>query len=252
MKGNRIQAVDNVFDVIDVLRGRGWMGVSELADELDLPKSTVHVYLATLHDNGYVSKADGQYRLNLRFLELGGEIRHRLDIFRVARSQLDALSETTGEVANLGVEEEGRRVLLYSAKPPEGLFDNAPTGEFKQLHYTALGKTLLAQLPDERIESIVERDGLPEATENTITSEAELFEEIDRIRERGYAIEDEEHHDGIKAIGVPIRHVEDPPVEAAVSISGPKSRIGTGNSMDELINEVRSTVNAIELEYEYY
>ncbi|GAB6862531.1 IclR family transcriptional regulator [Haloplanus litoreus] len=249
---NRIQAVDNAFEIILALREKEWTGVSELANELELPKSTVHVYLSTLHDIGFLTKKEGKYRLSLRFLELGGNIRQQIDIFRTARHQIDELSNRTGEVANLGVEENGWRVLLYSAEPPEGLFDNAPTGEFKPMHWTALGKALLAQCSDERIEEIVEREGLPAATDHTITDPNRLFEEIERIRERGYSIEDEEHHESIKAIGVPVKHVSDPPLRTAVSISGPKSRIGEGDKVEDLLQEIQSTVNVIELEYEYY
>ena len=115
---------------------------------------------------------------------------------------------------------------------------------------TALGKALLAQLPDDEIERIVERHGLPAATENTITEVEPLLEEIERVREQGYSIEDEEHHDGIQAIGVPVPYVENPPVFTAISVSGPKSRIKT--NIQELLNEIQSTVNVIELEYEYY
>lgn len=249
---NRIQAVDNTFTIIHALQDRGWTGVSELASELDLPKSTVHVYLTTLNDTGYVTKRNGRYRLSLRFLELGGRIRQRWDIFQTARQRIDKLSNKTGEVANLGVEEDGRRVLLYTAEPPEGFFDNAPTGQFKPMHWTALGKALLAQLPDEDIEAIVERDGLPAATENTITDRDALFEEVERIREQGYSIEDEEHHEKIKAIAVPVEHASDPPLRAAVSISGPRSRIGTDEEVDDLLKEIQSTVDVIELDYEYY
>jgi DNA-binding IclR family transcriptional regulator len=249
---SRIHAVDTTAEIFEALRGSGWTGVTELAQTLDLPKSTVHVYLATLHDNGFLAKRDGKYRIGLRLLELGGELRHGIDIFRASRSKVDNLSDKTGEVANIGVEEHGKRVLLYSSKPPEGLFDNAPTGQFRKMHLTALGKALLAQLSDERIHEIVDREGLPAATDQTITDRAELMDEIERIRDRGYSVEDEEHHHSIKAIGVPVHGIDDPPVSAAVSISGPKSRIGTGETMMELVREVQSTVEAIELEYEYY
>lgn len=248
---HRIQAIDNTFEILHALRETGWTGVSELATELELPKSTVHVYLTTLYDNGYLTKADGKYRLSLRFLELGGEIRHGMDIFQTARQQIDRLSNRTGEVANLGVEENGRRILLYSASPPDGLFDNAPIGQFKRMHLTALGKAILAQLPDSRIETIIDREGLPAATEHTITDRETLFEEIERIREQGYSIENEENVESIKAIGVPIGTVSTLPMQTAVSISGPKSRI-TGEETENLLKEIQSAVNVIKLEYEYY
>lgn len=249
---NRIQAVGTTFQILHALQNRGWTGVSELAEDMDIPKSTVHVYLLSLHDEGYLRRKDGKYRLSLRFLELGGNIRQDFPIYQTARQYMDELSSETGEVANLGVEEDGKRVLMYTTQPPTGIFDNAPAGEHKPLHWTALGKALLAQLPDSRIIEIADEHGLPAATEKTITDVDELLDEIESVRQQGYAIEDEEQWERIKAIAVPIEHVSDPPLPAAVSIAGPKFRIDDGDRLDELLNELKNTVNIIELEYEHY
>ncbi|WP_197431324.1 IclR family transcriptional regulator [Halorubrum sp. CBA1125] len=199
---NRIKAVSTMFKIVESLRDRERTGVSELADRLDMPKSTVHVYLQTLADEGYVINEDGKYSLSHGFLEIGGAVRKQMSIYQAARPEIDALSADTGEVANLGIEEGGKRVLLYSAEPSEGVFDNSPVGQYTHMHWTALGKALLAQLPDERVDDVVDRHGLPEATENTITEREALFEALDRIRDRGYAVEDEERREGIKAIAV--------------------------------------------------
>jgi DNA-binding IclR family transcriptional regulator len=119
------------------------------------------------------------------------------------------------------------------------------------MHWTALGKALLAQFPDERVHGIVDRHGLPRATENTITDRDELFAELERIRERGFSIEDEERREGIKALAVKIQYDEDPSPVAAVSISGPKRRIGE-EEYDELLDAIRNAVNVTELRFKHY
>lgn len=248
---NRIKAVQTMFHVVEGLRELGKTGVSELAEHLEMPKSTTHVYLKTLEDEGYVINEDGHYRTSLRFLELGGDIRQRLNIFQAVRPQVDDLSTETDEVANLGIEEDGQRVLLYSSEPSEGVFDNSPVGQYTYMHRTALGKALLAQLPDARVDEIIERHGLPSATENTITDQDKLFAEIGQIRARGFSIEDEERRKGIKSLAVPIQYDEKPSPVAAVSISGPKPRIRE-EEYDELLDAIKNAVNVTELRYKHY
>lgn len=251
-RGNRIQSVETAFDIVGALQARGGCGVSELAETLDLPKSTAHVYLRTLHDAGYVVQEDGEYRLGLQFLEHGGHIRQEMDIYQVARPAIDELSRRTGEVATLGVEEGGKRVLLYSSESPEGVFDNSPTGQFTHMHWTALGKAMLAYLPTERVHEIVDEHGLPEATERTVTDRETLLEELATVRERGYSVEDEDRREGIKAIGVPVRTTENDGEIAAVSISGPKRRIDRDFDESDLVDTIQSTVNVIELRFQHY
>lgn len=248
----RIGAAETLFEIVEGLQDLDGAGVSELADHLDRPKSTVHIYLATLADMDYVIKGDDRYRLSLRFLELGGQTRKRMNIFEAARPQIDSLSLETGEVANFAIEEQGQRVLLYSSEPLEGVFDNSPTGQYTHMHWTALGKALLSRLPHKRVEEIIEEHGLPRATDNTITDPDALFEELESIRERGYSVEDEERREGIKAIAVPLRHNAESDPVAAVSISGPKRRIGHESIDQSLLEALRDTVNVIELEYKHY
>lgn len=250
--GNRIKAARTLFDVVEGLHSLGEAGVSELADHLDRPKSTVHVYLSTLLEEGYVVKRGDRYRTSLRFLEIGGNARKRLGIYQAARPEVDSLSSETGEVATLGIEERGKRVLVYSSEPAEGVFDNSPTGQYTHMHWTALGKALLAQLPDERVESIVDEHGLPRATENTITEPDSLFDELEHIRDVGYSVEDEERREGIKAIAVPVRHADSRSPVSAVSISGPRRRIGADRVDEDLIESVMDAVNVIELKNKHY
>jgi DNA-binding IclR family transcriptional regulator len=249
---NRIKSVENAFNIIEAMQKLERCGVSDLADYLDVPKSTAHIYLKTLRELGYVIKEDGEYRLSLRFLELGGKVRHSRSIYSVARAEIDGVARTTGEVGTIGCEEDGMRVLVYRSEPVEGVSDNAPTGEFTQMHWTAVGKALLSQHSNDEIRNIADRFGLPEATENTITNVDELIKEVNTIRSEGYSIEDEERVNGVKSIAVLITDDENKAGNLAISIAGPKHRFSDERTEEELLPELRDAANVIELQYKHY
>ncbi|GAA0669093.1 IclR family transcriptional regulator [Natronoarchaeum mannanilyticum] len=248
---NRIQAVENVFDVIENVGELGSCGVRELADHMDIPKSTAHVYLKTLEDVGYVINQDGNYSLSLRFLNIGGRARHNMSLYQVGRSEVDELAHTTGEVATMGCEEDGYRVMLYRTEPTGAVFNNAPTGEYTQMHWTALGKALLSQKSDTEIRSIADRHGLPQATEHTIVNQDELLDEIETIRSQGYAVEDEERVKGVKSIAIPVENNGERS-DAAISVAGPKHEFDDDRIQKEFLPALQNTANVVELKTKHY
>ncbi|QPV61621.1 IclR family transcriptional regulator [Halosimplex litoreum] len=248
----RVQSTKKLFTIVDTLREAESAGVSELAERLGMAKSTVHVHLKTLEEEGYLVNDGGEYRLGLKFLEVGGEIQQRLNVFRAARPELDALAEEIGETTHLGIEETGERVLVYSSQPSDGVFDNSPLGHRTRMHWTALGKALLAELPEERVETILARQGLPDAAENTITEREELFAELGRIDETGYAVGDAEHRQGIKTIAMALHYDGSLDAPTAIGISGPKHRLEEKYQDDELADALQRTVNVIELKSKHY
>ncbi|WP_136688938.1 IclR family transcriptional regulator [Halorhabdus amylolytica] len=250
LSGEYIEAVEKSFRIIQALDELHTAGVSEIARAVNLPKSTVDIHLQTLEKLGYTVKdADCSYRLSLRFLEHGGKIRKQIDLYHVARAQVDKLSNQVSEVATIGFEECYQRVLLYRTEPIEGLSDNAPVGQINRMHWTALGKALLSQLSNEEIDEAIETFGLPEATAQTITDRDGLVTEIERIREQGYSIEDEEHIEGIRSVAVPLDIKGE---NAAISTVGPKHRVTVDRIENELVEALRETSNIIALKYEYY
>lgn len=248
----RIKSTQTLFTIIDRLREMESAGVSQLAADLDMPKSTVHVHLKTIEEEGYLIKDDGEYRTSLRFLEVGGETRQRLDAFQVARSAVDELALETGEAAHFGVEEGGKRVLVYSSTLEDGLYDNSPVGYHTHIHWTAMGKALLAKLSDDCVDHIIDEHGLSEATEHTVTDRDRLFEELEGIRERGYAIETDEHRDGLATISIATEQDSADQEPAGIGISGPTHRIMEKNADNELVETIQNAVNIAELELEYY
>lgn len=249
--GGTISSVGRAFNIVESLERMDGARVSELADELDLPRSTAHVYLKTLREAGYVVQDGDRYQLGLRFLKHGGYTRHRLNIYQAAKSEVDELSRRTGEVCDLGIEENGKRVLLYKSEGPEGVTQKPVTGEYTHMHMTALGKALLSVLPRERVEAIVDRHGLPRATQHTISTREELFEELTETRERGYSLENQERREGIRAIGTSIRNTQGDAI-GAISISGPMSKLTDERLQDELAQEIANSTNIIEIKHKNY
>lgn len=144
--GKTIKAVERAFSIIHCLRESSGMTVSEVSEAYDLPTSTAHFYLKTLISIGYVVKHENVYRLGLRFLRAGIELRQRSHIYSIIKDNVDNLATATGEVANLRIEQAGQRVLLYQSKGSEAVYDNTSAVEHANMHWTALGKAILAHL----------------------------------------------------------------------------------------------------------
>ena len=227
---------------------------SELADELEMPLSSVYDYLTTFKSLGYVVEStDGQYTVSFGFLELGNRIRNQYDIYRVAESELKSLSRETGEYVVLMVEEDGLGVVLAIKKGEKSsnihIRETHP-GTKTRLSTTASGKSILAQLSDERIREIVDRYGLAPKTANTITNSDELFEDLAQIRNDGYAIDDEERFEGMRGVGAPVETGDDG-VTAGIAVYGPANRLTDSVIRQEYPNRVLETANVIQVNLSY-
>ncbi len=244
-----VRATETSFRLLDALRTLDGAGVTTLASHLDLPKSTVHNHLQTLRRNEFVTKQGPEYDIGLRFLQFGEYARDRRGIATIGPPEIDKLAEETREMANLLVEEHGRGVFLYRAKGADAVHMDTHAGKRVPLHTTGFGKSILAHLPDERVEAILDRHGLPSVTSETITDRAELYDELDTVRERGYAYDDEERLEGLRCVAAPV--VVDGNVLGAVSVSGPKSRMQRDWYTDELPSLVMSAANVIEINSTY-
>jgi DNA-binding IclR family transcriptional regulator len=247
---NSVQSTVNTFAVVEALRELDGAGVSELSAHLDIPKSTVHNYLSTLEQEEYVINNDGVYRVGIRFLELGAYARNYQNIYDIAKPEIERLADETGELANLLIEEHGRGTYLQRVKGENAVQVEAHVGTRVALHSTALGKAILAFMPREQAEEIIDRCGLEQVTENTVTSPGRLFDELDRIRENRYALDDEERLRGLRCVAAPILSNDDR-VLGSVSVSGPSNRIRGDRFHEELPKKVLEIVNVIELNVTY-
>jgi len=245
-----VKTTRTTFRILEELKNRTQATLTELADEFELSKSSIHNYLKTLESDGYVIKDGNTYRIGLRFLEYGGHARHNERLYHIAREEVTKLAEETGEMSNLLTEEQGRGIYLYRSHGEQAVQTDSYTGQRVYLHNTALGKSILAHLPQQRVEEIIERHGLPSTTENTITNKSELYNELDQIREDGVAFDDEARLEGLRCVGVPIINNNDR-VEGAISLSGPTSRFQGERFRSEIPKKLKDAANVIELNITY-
>jgi DNA-binding IclR family transcriptional regulator len=246
---NEVQATRKTFAVVEALEQRGSAGVTELATHLGMNKSTVHNHLATLVEEGYAVRGDEQYRLSLRFLELGGYIRSQMPLYKIAEPEVKELAEETGELANLAVEEEGELCYLLRAKGDSAVDLDTYAGMRTPMHSTALGKAILAHLPSDRVDGVLDRHGLEGETSTTITERSALSDELAEIREQGYALDREERLEGLRCVAAPITSRDR--VLGAISVSAPTSRMKPERFDGRVPELVQNAANVAELNITY-
>lgn len=245
-----IRSLATAFRIVETLHEGPPLTLSEVAEELDIAVSTAHRHLTTLRQFGYVHREGERYRTGLRFLEVGEQARTRLEIYRIGKPKVEQLAEETGEIIQLMVEEEGMGVRLCLQNGERGVPTNTLAGQYVFLHTSATGKAILANLPDHRREEIIEGTQLPRQTGNTITDPDEFRAELAEIRERGFAFNDEERIEGLRAVGTPILG-EGGEVVAAISVAGPSKRFRGDWFREELSSITAGAANEIELNLKY-
>jgi DNA-binding IclR family transcriptional regulator len=245
-----VNAIETTLEIVQALQDHESLGVTDLAAEVDLPRSTVFNHLKTLEANEYVLNDDGTYRLGCRFLELGSKARRYHEVHEVARQEVNRLAEETGEISALLVAEHGLGVFLHRAEGEQAVHIDSYTGQRIYLHGAALGKAILASLPRSRVSAVIENRGLPALASNTITDPDRLFRELDRIETSGVAFDDEERLDGLRSVAVPITDGDDE-ILASLSLAGPTSRVQADRFEEEFPRKIEDAVNVVELNMTY-
>ena len=203
-----------------------------------------------METRGYVVNEDGEYRLGLRFLSFPDTLRKSNRLYQTAKEEVDELVKRTGERSQVLVEENGHGVYIYQQVDDRATRTSSRVGTQVSLHSSAIGKSLLAFQPPEKMDRILDKDGLPARTEHTITSREEFNTELERIREGGVAYDDQEGIEGMRCVAVPILDENSVSV-GAISVSGLCTRIKNERFESELPQEVERAAQAIEINYRY-
>lgn len=243
--GGGVKAVETSFTIVETLKEMGGGKVTEIVDRTGLSKGAVYKHLSTLMEHDFVVKNGSEYNLGFRFLDYGGWLRSHYIGSEIIKPQIQELAEETNEVALFAIREKGRIITLFRENGNQGVFTRTRLGRRLYPNQTAGGKAILSQLPESEVEHIVDTVGLPKATENTITDEAELLAELETIRERGYALNKEESTEGLIAIGVPL--VPGDTVIGACSVAGPRHRMDDERLREDISGMLLSVVNELEL-----
>lgn len=244
-----LETATRTLTVIEKLKQMNGATVTEMADALGCSKGGAYNHLATLYENDFLVKEDNVYDLSPRFILMGEHVRQDSLLYQFGKDELDELIERTGEYGQLITEEHGLAIVIYLYRGEKAIGSDYPLHMEKKplfLHHLSAGKAILAHLPEERVEAIVDKHGLPKRTENTITDRERLYSELETVRERGYAYNNEEEVDGLRAIGAPI-HGPDDEILGALSLSGPKSRMRDERFEEEIPKMVTETADIIEI-----
>ncbi|WP_137290497.1 IclR family transcriptional regulator [Natronorubrum halophilum] len=240
-----VQSVETAIAILETLRRMEGGKVAAIGEETGLSKGAVYKHLTTLTKHGFVVKDGSEYELGFRFLDYGGWLRSRYVGSEIIKPRVQELAEETNEVALFAILEGGRVITLFRENGTQGVFTRTRLGRRLYPNQNAGGKAILSQLSEAAVRSHIDAVGLPEATENTITDEADFMAELERIRERGYALNREESTDGLVAVAVPV--VPDDTVIGACSVAGPRHRMDDEYLKEDVAEMILSVVNEVEL-----
>ncbi|HKD13583.1 MAG TPA: IclR family transcriptional regulator [Candidatus Angelobacter sp.] len=248
----QVQVLDRALAILDLLSFEGPdLSLGEVSDKLELHKSTVHRLIMVLERHKLIERnsLNGRYRLGLKLFELGTRAVSQLDLRERARPVLERLVLETSETVHLGILDDTEVLYLDKVEPARSVRMSSSVGRRNPAYCTAMGKSILAYLTEAQVEAIVRKHGLKAMTANTITSLLELKAELAGIRERGYAVDNEEIEEGVRCVGCVVRDFSGGPV-AAISVSAPAFRISREKAKN-LSRPVIAAANTLSAELGY-
>jgi DNA-binding IclR family transcriptional regulator len=244
-----LQTVQRAFEVLELLERERELGPSAVAESLDVSRTTAHDYLSTLERTGYLMNDDGEYRVGYRLLGLGSRVKYRDPLFVAGRAPLRKLSRDLDELAHIGIEERGEWVLVHH----EGDVSTLDMGTYPGLRFPmyaqAAGKAILAHLSEGSVADIIDARGLEPVTDQTITDVTALEQELERVRDAGYALDSEQLVAGIAIAAAPVL-VEGAPV-GSISIACPAGRLRDDDYVAAVTQRLTEAADEISINIRY-
>ena len=240
-----VQSVDRAVTVLEILAREGNAGVSEVAAEIGVHKSTAFRLLAALEERDLVEQnaERGKYQLGFGVLRLASAIPARLDLVRQAGPVLDELAQRFDETINLAVVREHYSVHVQQALGSAAVASQNWIGQLTPLHATSSGKILLAYMTDEQVAALLDTAGLKSYTEHTLTSRKALLAQLVEAREAGFATAYEELETGLNSAAAPVRD-HTGAVVAALVASGPAYRFDEAR-IDDIADDLKAAADRV-------
>lgn len=239
-KAYQVPAVVRTLDILEFLGKSGETSFTEIHTRLKIPKSSAYQILNTLKSRGFIRHAgeSPKYSLGFRLFELGMQAVSRLDIRAEAMPLLRDLMLKTKQTCHLAILDEMEGVYLAKVEGKQPIRLNSWEGRRLPLHSTAMGKVLLAWQEEDKLNALLSKIKLSRFTERTITDLAELKKHLRMIRERGWALDDQENEPHIRCLSAPVRSVKGE-VVAAIGLSGLASQLDANHLLElpEMIKE---------------
>lgn len=239
---NPIQSAERIFNIMEYIATHGPVGVLEIANALNLHKSTVHRMLLSLISMGYVlqDKNTGKYELTFKLIRLSNQFLSKLDVYSIVHPYLERLANICGETVHL-VKRVGNEVVYIDKVEPADFNDSSirmasHIGLMRPMYCSGVGKAILAELPTEEVHRIWEQIKPEKKTKNTITSLSRLEDELKKVKEHGYAIDNEENEVGVFCVAAAIINYQNE-AKYAFSVSAPSIRM-TNERVKEIAKHV--------------
>lgn len=246
-----IGAVRNTSRILETIIELRGASLKQLDAEISLSKSTIHTHLQTLDDIGYVRKESDTYTIGMGAVQLGGFARDNHVLSEVAREPANQIAHESGELAMVTVPNRGKSMYLYQARGQNAVTTDSYLGIRLPMHCTGSGKAMLAEMDQDRVQSVLDETDLTEFTPNTITDPATLADELDQIRAEGVAYDDEERISGMRGVSAPITDRNTGEIAGSISLTGPTSRLKGEVFREELPELVKRVAEMIEVDYTY-
>ncbi len=224
---NGVQSLNRILDVLEcVAESARPASLSEVTKKTGLPKSTACRMASVLEERGYIAKEEGtgRYIPGLKVLSIAEAALNSLDVVKTAHPFLRELSDKTAETVHLLACDGDSAVYIDKIEYPNTIKLDSQIGKRAPLYCTAAGKTLPAHRSEEEIRAYLEETDLKSFTRNTITDPGLLMEELEKIRRKGYSVDNIEYEENVRCVGAPVMN-HSGEAAAAISISGPTIRI---------------------------
>lgn len=248
VRTGQVQSLTRALAILGaVAESHEGMALTDIAEVVGLAPSTTHRLLTTLEAERFM-RFDAQTRLwqiGIRAFIVGNAFTRTRDVVAIARPAMRRLMEESGETVNLYVEEDGEAICMGQVESRQMMRAIARPGGRVKLHCSGAGKAMLAHMRDDELSRILQAHGLARVTDRTLDTPRRLRADLEIVRERGYAIDDEEHEIGLRCIAAAIVDEHDRPV-AAVSLSGPTARLTDAEvaTLGPLVARAAATISA--------
>ncbi len=249
-EGGRVQSVARAASILRILgEAPHGLPLKDVARRAALAPSTCHRLLTTLEPEGFVrhDAAGGGWRVGVGLYAIGAAFRESRDLHSLARPHLRGLMETTGETANLFVLEQGQVVCVGQVECRQTMRAITAVGGRVAPYCSGAGKAILAALPEEEALARLDAAPRPRLTARTLTDLPALGAALAEARARGWALDDGEHAEGLRCVAAAVHDEEGAPV-AAVSVSGPASRL-SDSALESLGARVLRAAAAVTRDY---
>lgn len=247
-----VQSIDRALSILELISDYNeGLRITEISEKVDLHKSTVHRLLGTLIYKGFVEQDEvtNKYKISLKLYELGSKKIEDLDMLKVSKPYTERLMIELNEVVHLVIRDGNHIVYIDKVEADNTIRMASNVGRRSPLYCTSVGKAIMAFMDEKEIEEIWNNSNVEKLTENTITNFQMFKNELKKIKQQGYAIDDEENEIGVRCVGAPIFNYKGE-VEGAISISGPTIRV-TKEKVEEIAKRVKKYAELISKELGY-